>query len=58
MSGEVRPAIRMRKKRFSIEQMIGVLKHAEVGTEVTRKAGISEQNFYRAISVAKSSSGR
>ena len=35
----------MRKKRFSVEQRIGVLKQAEVGvpvTEVIRKAGISE----------------
>ena len=40
----------MRKKRFSVEQMIGVLKQAEVGVpvaEVIRKAGISEQTFYR-----------
>src|SRR5580698_5569891 len=40
----------MRKKRFSVEQMIGVLKQGEVGVpvaEVIRKAGISEQTFYR-----------
>jgi putative transposase len=40
----------MRKKRFSVEQMIGVLRQAEVGVpvaEVIRKAGISEQTFYR-----------
>ena len=40
----------MRKKRFSVEQMIAVLKQAEVGVpveEVIRKAGISEQTFYR-----------
>ena len=40
----------MRKKRFSVEQMIGVLKQAQVGVpvaEVIRKAGISEQTFYR-----------
>jgi putative transposase len=40
----------MRKKRFSVEQMIGVLKQAEVGVPVAaviRKAGISEQTFYR-----------
>jgi putative transposase len=40
----------MRKKRFSVEQMIGVLKQAEVGVpvaELIRKAGISEQTFYR-----------
>jgi putative transposase len=40
----------MKKKRSSLEQIIGVLKHAEVGVpvaEVIRKAGISEQTFYR-----------
>lgn len=40
----------MKKKRFSVEQMIGVLKQAEVGVpvvEVIQKAGISEQTFYR-----------
>ena len=40
----------MRKRRFSVEQMIGVLKQAEVGVpvaEAIRKAGISEQTFYR-----------
>ena len=40
----------MRKKRFTVEQMIGVLKQAQVGVpvaEVIRKAGISEQTFYR-----------
>jgi len=40
----------MKKKRFSVEQIVGVLKQAEVGVpvaEVIRKAGISEQPFYR-----------
>lgn len=40
----------MKKKRFSVEQIVGVLRQAEVGvpiTEVIRKAGISEQTFYR-----------
>jgi transposase len=40
----------MKKKRFSVEQMVGVLKQAELGVpvaEVIRKAGISEQTFYR-----------
>jgi putative transposase len=40
----------MRKRRFSVEQMIGMLKQAEMGVpvaEVIRKAGISEQTFYR-----------
>lgn len=36
----------MRKKRFSVEQIVGVLKQSELGVpvaEVIRKAGISEQ---------------
>jgi putative transposase len=40
----------MKKKRFSLEQIVGVLKQVEVGVpvaEVIRKAGISEQTFYR-----------
>ncbi len=40
----------MKKRRFSVEQIVGVLKQAEVGVpvaEVIRKAGISEQTFYR-----------
>jgi putative transposase len=40
----------MKKKLFSVEQIVGVLKQAEVGVpvvEVIRKAGISEQTFYR-----------
>ena len=40
----------MRKKRFSVEQIVGVLKQAEVGVpvgELVRKVGISEQTFYR-----------
>lgn len=40
----------MKKKRFSVEQIVEVLKQAEVGmpvAEVIRKAGISEQTFYR-----------
>ena len=40
----------MKKKRFSVEQIVGVLKQAEVGVpiaEVIREAGISEQTFYR-----------
>lgn len=40
----------MKKKRFSLDQIVGVLKQAEVGVpvaEVIRKAGISEQTFYR-----------
>ncbi|HEU5340211.1 transposase [Edaphobacter sp.] len=40
----------MKKKRLSVEQIVGVLKQAQVGVlvaEVIRKAGISEQTFYR-----------
>ena len=40
----------MKKKRFSVEQIVGVLKQAQVGVpvaEVTRKAGITEQTYYR-----------
>ena len=40
----------MKKKRFSVEQIVGVLKQAELGVpvvELIRKAGISEQTFYR-----------
>ncbi len=36
------------KKKFSVEQIVGVLKQAEVGVpvaELIRKAGISEQTF-------------
>jgi putative transposase len=38
------------KKKFSVEQIVGVLKQAEVGVpiaELIRKVGISEQTFYR-----------
>jgi putative transposase len=40
----------MKKKRFGVEQIVGVLKQAEVGVpvvELIRKIGISEQTFYR-----------
>lgn len=40
----------MRRKRFSEEQIIGVLKEAESGMEVkdlVRKYGISEGTYYR-----------
>ena len=38
------------KKHFSVEQMVGFLKQAEVGVpigELVRQVGISEQTFYR-----------
>jgi len=40
----------VKKKRFSVEQIVAVLKQAEVGVpvrELTRQVGISEQTFYR-----------
>jgi len=40
----------VKRKRFSVEQIVGVLKQAEVGVpvaELIRKVGISEQTFYR-----------
>jgi putative transposase len=40
----------VRRKRFSVEQIVGILKQAEVGVpvaELCRQAGISEQTFYR-----------
>ena len=40
----------MRRKRFSVEQSVAILKQAEVGVPVAdliRQAGISEQTFYR-----------
>jgi putative transposase len=40
----------MKRKRFSVEQIVGVLKQAEIGVpvaELLRKVGISEQTLYR-----------
>ncbi len=40
----------MRRSRFSVEQIVAVLKQAELGMpvlELVRKLGISEQTFYR-----------
>ncbi len=40
----------MKRKRFSVEQIVAVLKQAEMGisvAELTRQVGISEQTFYR-----------
>ena len=37
-------------KKYSVEQIVGVLKQAELGVpvvELIRKVGISEQTFYR-----------
>jgi putative transposase len=50
LSWRGRRILLMKKKRFSVEQIVGVLKQAEVGVpvvELIRKAGISEQTFYR-----------
>ena len=40
----------MKEKRFSVEQIVAVLKQAELGMPVVdliRQVGISEQTFYR-----------
>lgn len=40
----------MKRKRFSVEQIVAVLKQAELGlpvVELVRRLGISEQTFYR-----------
>ena len=40
----------MKRKRYSVEQLVAVLKQAELGMPVAdliRKVGISEQTFYR-----------
>lgn len=40
----------MKRKRFSVEQIVAVLKQAEVGVpvvEVCRQVGITEQTIYR-----------
>jgi putative transposase len=40
----------VKRKRFSVEQIVAILKQAEVGVpvvEVCRQAGITEQTFYR-----------
>lgn len=40
----------MKKKRFHAEQIVAILKQAELGipiTELIRQVGISEQTFYR-----------
>lgn len=40
----------MKRKRFLVEQIVAVLKQAELGmavSDLTRQVGISEQTFYR-----------
>ena len=40
----------MKRKRFSVEQIVAVLKQAEVGMPMAaliRKVGITEQTFFR-----------
>lgn len=40
----------MKKKRFSVERIVAVLKQAEMGmpvADVIRQTGIAEQTFYR-----------
>lgn len=48
--GPIRAGQEMKKKRFSVKQIVGVLKQAQVGVpvaDVIRKAGISEQTPWR-----------
>ena len=40
----------MKKKRFAVEQIVAILKQAELGipiVELIRQVGVSEQTFYR-----------
>ncbi len=40
----------MKRKRFSVEQITGILKQAELGTPIAdllRQHGVSEQSYYR-----------
>jgi putative transposase len=40
----------MKRKRFSVEQIVAVLKQAQFGlpvADLVRQTGISEQTFYR-----------
>lgn len=40
----------MKKKRFAVEQIVAILKQAELGipiAELIRQVGISDQTFYR-----------
>jgi putative transposase len=40
----------VKKMRFSVEQITGILKQAELGTPIAdlcRQHGVSEQSFYR-----------
>jgi len=40
----------MKRKRFSVEQIVAIVKQAEMGmpvAELIRRVGISEQMFYR-----------
>lgn len=53
VSGKLMPAgeeFVVKKKRFAVEQIVAVLKQAEMGmpvADVIRQIGISEQTFYR-----------
>jgi putative transposase len=40
----------MKRKRFSVEQIVAIVKQAEMGmpvAELIRRVGVSEQTFYR-----------
>jgi putative transposase len=44
------PGFPVKRKRFSVEQIVGVLKQAELGVpvaELIRQVGITEQTLYR-----------
>ena len=50
----------MKRKRFTEEQISGILEESEAGAEnkeLCRKHGISEQTFYRWRSIANGFSG-
>ena len=49
-SKDPRKGFAVKRKRYSVEQIVAILKQAEVGVpvaELIRQAGISEQTFYR-----------
>jgi putative transposase len=47
----------VKKKRFSVEQIVAILKQAEMGipiAELIRQVGVSEQTFYRSTRGSRS----
>ena len=50
----------MRRKRFSAEQIVAVLKQAEMGVpvaELIRQVGITEQTLYRGPGISTGATG-